>query len=223
MTFKETIKNNLLVIFAREPVPGRVKTRLAKDVGAEAAAALYDLMLRHVVNSVMSPQYDLIICKTPESGRACFEGLAPGALITDQSPGDIGEKMSGVFREEFARGYRKICIIGTDCPGVSSSGIQRAFDLLGKRELVLGLSFDGGYYLVGLSAFHPELFEGISWSTGSVFSETVGKARFLGIGYALLSVRGDIDDIAGLKEYIIRNPGSELAAAFEKVLRKRGT
>ena len=130
--------------------------------------------------------------------------------------------MSGVFREEFVRGYRKISIIGTDCPGVSSSGILRAFDLLEKHELVLGPSFDGGYYLIGLSKFHHELFEGISWSTGSVFSETVEKASFLGIGYASLAGKADIDDIAGLKEHITKNSGTELAAAFEKVLKESG-
>ena len=68
------MKEDLLAIFAREPVPGKVKTRLAKDVGAEAAAVLYDLMLRHVVKSVISPRYDVIIRKTPESGRHALRG-----------------------------------------------------------------------------------------------------------------------------------------------------
>jgi len=222
MTFKETIKNNLLVIFAREPVPGLVKTRLAKDVGIAAAAALYDLMLRHVVNSVISPQYDIVFSKTPESGGACFESIAPGAVVRDQPEGDIGEKMSGVFRAEFARGYKKICIIGTDCPGISSSGILRAFELLGNFELVLGPSSDGGYHLIGLSVFHPELFEDIAWGTDEVLSGTLGIARSLGIDYGCLAVRTDIDEIADLEVYMSKNPGTELASAFAKILQGRG-
>lgn len=222
MTFKETIKNNLLVIFAREPVPGLVKTRLAKDVGIAAAAALYDLMLRHVVKSVISTQYDIVIYKTPESGGACFEEMVPGAVVRDQPEGDVGEKMSGVFKTEFARGYRKVCLIGTDCPGITSSGILRAFELLGNFELVLGPSCDGGYHLVGLSVFHPELFTGIVWGTDEVLSVTLGIARSLGIEYSCLAVRVDIDEIAGLERYISENSGTELSSAFTKILQECG-
>ncbi|OQW97999.1 MAG: hypothetical protein BWK74_05545 [Desulfobacteraceae bacterium A6] len=216
------MKKDLLVVFAREPVPGLVKTRLAKDVGIAAAAALYDLMLRHVVNSVISPQYDIVFSKTPESGGACFESIAPGAIVRDQPEGDIGEKMSGVFRAEFARGYKRICIIGTDCPGISSSGILRAFELLGNIELVLGPSSDGGYHLIGMSVFHQELFEGIAWGTDEVLSGTLGIARSLGIDYGCLEVRTDIDKIADLEAYMSKNPGTELASAFAKILQGRG-
>ena len=130
--------------------------------------------------------------------------------------------MSGVFRIEFARGYGKICLIGTDCPGISSSDILRTFELLGKSELVLGPSRDGGYYLIGLSVFRPELFGGIAWGTDGVLSETLGIARSLGIGYGLLSVRTDIDEIAGIERYISENPGTDLSSAFVKILQKCG-
>ena len=214
------MKKDLLVIFAREPVPGRVKTRLAKDVGIAAAAALYDLMLRHVIKSVISTQYDILICKTPESGGAYFEDMLPGAVVRDQPEGDLGEKMSSVFKAEFARGYRRICLIGTDCPSITSSGIMQAFELLGNFQLVLGPSCDEGYYLVGLSVFHPELFEGIAWSTDEVLSGTLGIARSLGIDYGCLAVMADIDEIAGLERYISENPGTELSSAFTKILQE---
>jgi uncharacterized protein len=209
------MKDDLLVIFAREPVAGKVKTRLAGDVGYKAAARLYGLMMSHVVRDVLSPCYDIWLCKTPESREAYFREMVPGAVISNQVEGDLGARMSYSFRSGFAAKYKRICMIGTDCPGISTHDIIQAFDILNKYELVLGPSFDGGYYLIGLSKFHPELFEGISWSTGSVLSETIGKASFLDIGYASLCARGDIDDIAGLTEYIRKNPGTELAAAFE--------
>ncbi len=214
--------DGLLIIFAREPVPGRVKTRLAKDIGNDAAAELYDLMLRHVIKNAVSSRYDIELWKTSESSGSYFAELIPGAFIRDQSEGNIGERMSGAFRSGFAGGYRKICIIGTDCPDASSNDIIEAFYLLENNGLVLGPSFDGGYYLIGLSKFYSGLFEGISWSTASVFPETVEKARFLDIGFVSLYAKVDIDDMMGLREYILKNPGTELAAAFENVLRKSG-
>lgn len=216
------MKNDLLLIFGREPVPGLVKTRLAKDVGNEAAAALYHLMLHNVIEGVVWPQYDIVLCKTPESSEAFFKAILPSAIIRDQQEGDLGERMSAAFKSGFASGYTRICLIGTDCPAISSSDIIRAFDLLGYFELVLGPSSDGGYYLVGLSVFHPELFAGISWGTDKVFPETVGKARLLGIDYGCLATRADIDDITGLKGYMLNNPGTELALAFAKALQKSG-
>jgi hypothetical protein len=216
------MNDDLLIIFAREPIPGIVKTRLAKDTGAGTAAAIYGLMLRHIVKNAASSLYDIELWKTLESSRAYFTELIPGAVIRDQPEGNIGEKMSEAFCSGFTGGYRKICVIGTDCPGASSDDIVHALDMLDKNDIVLGPSFDGGYYLIGLSKFHPELFEGISWSTGSVFSETVKKARFLDIGFTSLCTKMDIDDLAGLTEYILKNPGTELAAAFENVLKKRG-
>ncbi len=216
------MKKELLVIFAREPVPGLVKTRLAQNVGFAAAAALYDQMMRHVARSVISRHYDIVLCKTPESGSGCFEDILPGVVVRDQPEGDVGEKMSGVFRSEFARGYGKICLIGTDCPGISSSDILRTFELLGKSELVLGPSRDGGYYLIGLSVFRPELFAGIAWGTDGVLSGTLGIARSLGIGYGCLAVRADIDEMAGIERYISENPGTELSSAFAKILNETG-
>lgn len=222
MSFNDVMKRDLLIIFAREPVPGRVKTRLAKDAGNRAAAALYDLMLRHVIKNAVSPRYETELWITPESGRAYFSELIPGVIVRNQHEGNIGERMSGAFRSGFAAGYGKICITGTDCPGISSHDIIRAFDLLEKYELVLGPSFDGGYYMIGLSEFHPGLFEGISWSTGSVFSETLDKARFLNITFASLPVKDDIDEISGLRSYILKNSGTELVAGFEKILTESG-
>ncbi len=214
------MKNDLLLIFAREPVPGLVKTRLAKDVGFQKAALLYDLILHHVIDGVTWPHYDIVIYKTPESSLAFFEAILPSAVIRNQPEGDLGKRISAAFKSEFARGYTRICLTGTDCPGISSSDILQAFDLLGHFELVLGPSSDGGYYLVGLSVFHPELFEGIAWGTDTVFTETVRTASFLGIDYGCLPEMSDIDDITGLKEYMSNNPSTDLSLAFAKALQK---
>jgi rSAM/selenodomain-associated transferase 1 len=216
------MKENLLVIFAREPVPGRVKTRLANDVGIEASAALYALMLRHTIKEVVSRNYDIVIYKTPESSEIFFNQILPSAVVSNQTEGDLGERMSGAFRSEFARGYRRICIIGTDCPDLSSSDIVQAFDLLGHFELVLGPSRDGGYYLIGLSGFHHDLFVGIAWSTDRVLLGTIGIARSLGIDYHCLAFRADIDDFADLKKYMSKNPETEPALSFAKVLQGGG-
>jgi hypothetical protein len=216
------MKRGLLIVFAKEPMPGKVKTRLAEDIGGEEASALYDLMLREVLKNAVSPKYETAVYKTAESDEAFFKRLLPGAVVRNQPEGDLGERMSRAFYDEFARGYGKICIVGTDCPGVSSIDLKEAFDLLEKHELVLGPSFDGGYYLIGLSVFHKKLFEGIAWSTGSVFDATVEKACFMGIRYACVSARIDVDDIVGLKKFMAENPDSEIAGAFERILTEYG-
>ena len=93
---------------------------------------------------------------------------------------------------------------------------MQAFDLLGHFELVLGPSRDGGYYLIGLSGFHYDLFVGIAWSTDRVLLGTIGIASCLGIDYHCLTFMADIDDFADLKQYMSKNPETELALSFTR-------
>ncbi|MBU1053689.1 MAG: TIGR04282 family arsenosugar biosynthesis glycosyltransferase [Proteobacteria bacterium] len=214
------MKKELLVLFAKEPVCGQVKTRLGRDTGMKTASTLYDLMLRHIINNVVSDKdYDTIIYKTSECSKAYFDETAKGMIIKDQPEGNLGHKMQGVFKLGFAQNYEQICIIGTDCPDISHFDIQKTFELLKTCKLVLGPTEDGGYYLIGLSGFYPLLFEDIAWSTESVFSATLKIAESFGIKYKLLSVKTDIDEITDLERYIEKDPEAELSLAFKEVLR----
>ncbi|MFH2044089.1 MAG: TIGR04282 family arsenosugar biosynthesis glycosyltransferase [Pseudomonadota bacterium] len=213
------MKKELLVLFAKEPVCGQVKTRLGRDIGMNASSSIYDLMLRHIINNVVSDKdYDTIIYKTSESSKAYFDETTKGMIIKDQPEGNLGHKMHSVFKLGFAQNYERICIIGTDCPDISHFDIQKTFELLKTCKLVLGPSKDGGYYLIGLSGFYPQLFEDIAWSTESVFSATLKIAESFGIKYKLLSVKTDIDEITDLEKYIKKAPETKLALSFKEVM-----
>ncbi len=213
------MNKELLVLFAKEPVCGQVKTRLGNDIGMKAASVLYDLMVRQIIENVVSiKDFDTTVFKTKESSKAYFKEIAKGLTVKDQPEGNLGEKMCGVFKHGFDQKYERICIAGTDCPDISHKDILKAFELLKTYKLVLGPSDDGGYYLIGLSGFYPQLFENISWSTQSVFSATVAIAESLGITCNLLSARTDIDEIKDLKKYISKFPETKLGLAFKKVL-----
>ena len=213
------MNKELLVLFAKEPVCGKVKTRLGKDIGMKAASALYDLMLRHIIKNVISfKEYDVIIYKTQESGKAYFKEIANGIIINDQPEGNLGQKMCGVFKQGFTKGYERICIAGTDCPDISHLDILKTFEHLKTCKLVLGPSDDGGYYLIGLSDFYPQLFADIAWSTGSVFSTTLAIAKSFGLAHNLLVPKTDIDEIVDLERYMSKDPDAKLALAFKEVL-----
>lgn len=214
------MKKELLLLFAKEPVCGQVKTRLGKNIGMKAASSLYDLMLRHIIINLISVNnYDVIICKTQESNEAYFKEISEDIIIKDQPEGNLGQKMYGVFEQGFALNYERICIAGTDCPAISHVDILKTFELLKTCKLVLGPSEDGGYYLIGLSAFYPQLFADISWSTENVFSSTIAIAESLGITCSLLSSRTDIDEIADLENYMSKYPEAKLSLAFKEVLK----
>lgn len=214
------MKKELLVLFSKEPVCGQVKTRLGNYIGMNASSSIYDLMFRHIINNVVSDKdYDTIIYKTSESSKDYFEEATKGMIIKNQPEGSLGLKMQGVFKLCFAQNYKRICIIGTDCPDISRFDIQKTFELLKTCELVLGPAEDGGYYLIGLSGFYPQLFEDIPWSTGSVFSATLEIAGSCGIKYKLLSVKTDIDEETDLEKYINKTPENKLALSFKEILR----
>ncbi|WP_435549182.1 TIGR04282 family arsenosugar biosynthesis glycosyltransferase [Desulfobacterium sp. N47] len=216
------MNKELLVLFAKEPVCGQVKTRLGKDTGMKAASSLYDLLLRHIIKNVAFlkdyKDYDVIIYKTPGSSKVYFEKIADGIIVKDQPEGDLGKKMYAAFNQGFANDYERICIAGTDCPGISHADILKAFKLLKTGKLVLGPSDDGGYYLIGLSGSYPQLFENIAWSTKDVLSSTLKIAGSLGITCNLLSLKTDIDEMADIERYMSKYPDSKLTLAFKKVL-----
>jgi rSAM/selenodomain-associated transferase 1 len=188
-----------LGIFAKAPVAGRVKTRLARDIGPAAAAALYRRLGRQVVASTVGPGYRTTVWFTPPSGsdgvRAWLDGLGAAAFYP-QAGGNLGTRLVHAFGRSFADGNDAVVIIGTDAPGVNRRTITAAFRALRAHDLVLGPSLDGGYYLIGLSAPYPALFRSIPWSTKQVLRATQAQAQALGLNYRLLAPLRDLDRLA---------------------------
>ncbi len=185
-----------LGIFVKAPIPGRVKTRLAEDIGSSEAADVSRRLGRQVVGATAGSGHRTIVWFTPAREaafvREWLHGLGP-IEFRPQVGATLGARLSHAVTRQFDEGARRVLIIGSDCPGVGRRLIAEAFTALGKYDLVLGPARDGGYYLIGLRAPQPTLFRGISWSTGAVTIETRTRACSLGLSCRLLRPLRDVD------------------------------
>ncbi|MBG8553697.1 TIGR04282 family arsenosugar biosynthesis glycosyltransferase [Hymenobacter guriensis] len=195
-----------LLVFARYPELGKVKTRLAADIGPAAALAVYQELLIHT-QAVAAP---LPVAKTvwlvaPGPTADLSESWTDYELQL-QPPGDLGARMHAAFAHAFAQGAGRVLIIGTDCPGLTTAHLQTALEALRTHDVVLGPAADGGYYLLGLTRLYPELFADKPWSTATVRAETLRDAAGLGLRVHLLPELHDVDTAADLARW--RNPSA---------------
>jgi hypothetical protein len=189
-----------LGVFVKAPEPGRVKTRLAADIGARRAAELYRRLGRTVVAQCVAPDsYPTFVWYTPaREGDAIRSWLADldVAAYLRQRAGGLGRRLAATFRHHFAGGARRVIIIGSDCPEVGVPLIRRAFDALTTDDLVIGPAGDGGFYLLGLRAPAPGLFRRVRWSTDAVFGQVMANVKALGLSAAVLPSLRDVDTVA---------------------------
>jgi hypothetical protein len=191
--------SDAVLVFVRAPEAGRVKTRLAAEIGGEAALRVYVRLAEHALEQARAAGAEVRVHYTPaDAGERVQAWLGPGAAYLPQAEGDLGERMRDAFDAAFAAGFRRVVIIGSDLPDLSAELLRRAFALLDAGEAVLGPARDGGYWLLGLRRPVPEVFRGIAWSTAEVFAETVARLRAEGIEPALLEVLSDVDEAADL-------------------------
>jgi len=195
-------RERTLLIFAKAPVPGRVKTRLAADVGHEEATRIYKEMGGRIVDQLRGGPYRAFVCFDPPDARtAIVEWLGPeGIEFLPQAPGELGERLETAFREAF-RTAREVVVVGTDAPGVDAEVVGGAFHRLSEADLVLGPATDGGYYLLGLREEVPELFRGIPWSTDLVLAATMERAEVRGLAVATLPTLSDVDTLTDLRAF----------------------
>jgi rSAM/selenodomain-associated transferase 1 len=201
MPKRELITNRLL-IFTRYPQPGTAKTRLMPALGAEGAAKLQRQMTEHTLEQVKQ-----VADNQPLSVEIWFAGSGDEStnrqLMQDwlgeewrycaQSGEDLGQRLIQAIASAFGAGMQRVVTIGTDCPELDASRIQQAFEQLQQYDIVLGPATDGGYYLIGLRQFTPELFQQIAWSSEIVLQQTVKLAEALGLTIAYLDPLTDID------------------------------
>jgi len=192
----------VVAIMAKAPRAGDVKTRLCPPLTVAEAALLYRAFLLDKIEQVRSLEAaSHAIAYTPDDGRGIFEGLAPDFILIPQRGGDLGGRLAASFAHFFAEGYEGVLLIDSDTPTLPTEFLLQALGVIAKpdTDLVLGPSEDGGYYLVGLRAARPELFEGVPWSTAGVLPETTRRARDLGLGVAWLPPWFDVDTGADLE------------------------
>lgn len=182
----------LLIIFVKNPELGRVKTRLAATVGDHAALDIYMRLLERT-KQITRPLpfdktvfYDRILAK---------EDLwkAQGFAKDVQPEGDLGQRMSIAFQSSFEKGYKRICIIGSDCYELTTEILSDAFKALESKNTVIGGAKDGGYYLVGMNQWLPEIFLNKAWSTAEVYPSTIKDFIKLGMTFTELPKLNDID------------------------------
>ena len=186
---------NKLLVFAKYPEPGRVKTRLARTIGPERAALLYKEMVETVVRKTTptNGEYRRVLCFDPPEREKDFRKWISQIELRPQSSGGLGQRMSIAIQESLANGNDRVGLIGTDCVEIDRSLLCNAFDRLNKADLVLGPAKDGGYYLIGMKKTYPFLFDGISWSTEKVLDETLEKAKGGHLKVELLKILSDVD------------------------------
>ncbi len=189
---------NQLIIFIKNPIEGKVKTRLAATVGNKKALEIYLKLLDHtlsVANEVNAEIHlffsDGIMSEFPFKNKYIQNG------------NDLGERMKNAFQKIFDLKKGKTIIIGTDCPGLNSYILEQAFLSLDKSDLVIGPAYDGGYYLLGMSVFQPQLFSNINWSTNEVLNQTKKLSSDNNLSFTELKFLSDIDteeDLVSLPE-----------------------
>ena len=208
-----------LLVFARLPERGRVKTRIAAEIGDERALAVYEAMLRDAIRSIGSPgegsEFEVLWAPTESvSGERLAQAFGdfPVAMQTGAT---LGERLAMAFSERFFfHRTEAIIAIGVDDPLIPRALIDHAFELLESCDWVIGPAVDGGYYLIGCRgpAFDPDVFHGIDWGTSHVFSATLRKIRGWERNLAVLPLRADIDVGADLDRFAAEEHEGELAA-----------
>jgi uncharacterized protein len=183
-----------LIVFQKNFILGKVKTRLAAGIGDHAALNAYKYLTIHTFKKIADlKDTDIFIffntqVEAPDaalSGQKVFTSLQKGS--------DLGEKMKNAFAEVRQLGYKSIAIIGTDCPGISSTILDQAFAELVDADVVFGPAMDGGYYLLGMKEENDFLFEKIPWSTADVLNISATRCKDAGLKYCCLEELRDID------------------------------
>lgn len=199
----EKKKNELLLIFTRNPELGKCKTRLAASIGDKAALEVYLQLLKHTESITRNLQCtkEVYFSEDPERDDLWDEKLFSKKLQQGQ---DLGERMGNAFKTGFKNAYQKIIIIGSDIYDLDTATLQEAFEKLENHDYVLGPAKDGGYYLIGMKRLNESLFINKAWGTSSVLKNTLKDISNDKV--FLLSERNDIDVYEDLKGVEVFKP-----------------
>ena len=193
-----------LAMFAKYWEAGRVKTRLARSIGEDAARDVHLLFVRFLLEKFQAFGDSRSFVGSPVERQSEFEKILPsGWNLQFQSDGDLGQRMSNFFKSNQQSDQFNI-LIGSDTPDVPESYLQQCIELLKRNQLVLGPSLDGGYYLIAMKNHQPPLFENVVWSSPEVFSRTLEIAKQNSVSVALLPKLNDVDELDDLKQLLTK-------------------
>lgn len=190
-------KSNAIIVFARYPVFGKVKTRLAAETNDEFALATYRACAEHTfneINFIKEKGCDIYIFGSEESELQKIKDWTESKFhYYSQNGNGLGIRMFNAFKKIFIEKYNRVVIVGTDAPDIKSELLEKAFFALNNHDSVIGPANDGGYYLLGFNEKVLDLFSDIEFSTESVLDQTIKKIEALHAGYFLLEELIDID------------------------------
>ena len=182
-----------LVIFVKNPIPGTVKTRIAKTVGAEKATQVYRHLVQYTQQMTRYCSWEKVVYYAdfinPNDGWSGYQKA-------QQVGADLGQRMERAFREQFTAKAKRVVLIGSDCLAVTNAHLARAFAALDTTDVVIGPATDGGYYLLGMKQVHHELFTDMPWSQPGLLAETTRVLDHNQLTYSLLDTLDDIDEWA---------------------------
>lgn len=183
-----------LLYMLKAPIVGIVKTRLAASIGQAEATNAYRRMVDYQLDALQD--FDSEVHYTPaESIEMMRDWLGADRKYYSQAEGDLGDRMLHATQGAFQRGSKAVCLLGGDCPYITKAKLEETTQALEKHDLVIGPAVDGGYYLLALKQHYPPLFQGITWSTETVFEKTLAKANQLGLKVHGLETLEDVDDL----------------------------
>ena len=200
-----------LIIFAKAPIPGQVKTRLCPPLAPDEAATLHGTMVLDTLERSRNLLgFDRFLACAPSKQHPFFKavGARQGVHLLEQIQGDLGRRMRQACSSVFDSGYRSVVVVGTDLPTVHAELFRQALKGLADHDVVLGPSVDGGYYLIGLKHPAVDLFSDIPWSTDQVLTFTQEKAQGLNLSVQLLTEQRDLDTLTDLQFFIKETQGS---------------
>ncbi|MGB8704175.1 MAG: TIGR04282 family arsenosugar biosynthesis glycosyltransferase [Gillisia sp.] len=189
--------HNLLIIFTRNPELGKVKNRLAEEVGNAAALNIYKFLLQHTISVTAPLSCDKAVYYSENLDLQ--DNWDPAVFQKKLQKGeDLGDRMKNAFNEGFRDGYKNIVIIGSDMYDISSEDITLAFSALEEKEFVIGPAQDGGYYLLGMNSMENAIFKNKNWGTSVVLQQTLQDLKDRNIH--LLETRNDVDYLEDIKD-----------------------
>ncbi len=192
-----------LIMMAKYPEPGQVKTRLAAEIGAGHAAELSKRFILDLLQTLSSRDWEIQMALYPWERKAEMSTVVGEKyVLVPQRGRDLGERMEHVFIQLFAEAFQEIIMIGADAPDLPAEFVVEAFSALADHDAVLGPACDGGYYLIGFrrGIFSPQVLDGLPWSTPEIFVQQLKRLREQNLQVYILPPWQDIDTLADLKK-----------------------
>lgn len=197
------MQSGQLLVMLKAPVLGAVKTRLAESIGAKGALQIYQRLLNNTISTAAESGWPTQIWWTGEA--TALPAFPTGFTLHEQPAGDLGQRMGAAFAHSFTQfPNQPAVIIGADCWALSTQILDAAFDALQHQQTVVGPATDGGYYLLGMRQWYPELMQGIAWSTARVAAQTKAKMTALDLSCHTLVTLNDIDTLEDLLQSPLR-------------------